>query len=215
MKCRYCGSDCVKDGCQTDGTQRYKCKKCKRRQQKDYSSNAYDLNTDLSIIKYIKEGVGIRGLSRLLDISTTTVLKRILLISSKISPPHVIANAIYEVDEIKTFVGCKSNHIWIAYALNRETKSVVSFSVGPRTNNTLNQVLDKLTNAKRIYTDRLKNYKYLIDPAIHRTTLYGTNHIERHNLTIRTHIKRLNRRTICFTRKAGVLYAILKIYFWG
>ena len=41
----------------------------------------------------------------------------------------------------------------------------------------------------------------------------GTNHIERHNLTIRTHIKRLTRRTICFSRKAIMLYAVLKIYF--
>lgn len=96
------------------------------------------MNIDFSIIKYIKEGVGIRGLSILLDISTTTVQKRILLISSKISPPHVIANAIYEVDEIKTFVSCKSNYIWIAYTLDRKTKSAISFSVGPRINNTLN-----------------------------------------------------------------------------
>lgn len=66
-----------------------------------------------------------------------------------------------------------------------------------------------------IYTDRLRQYRTLIDPFIHRTTLYGTNHIERNNLTIRTHLKRLSRRTICFTRKAEKLYAVLKIYFWG
>ncbi|HMW09684.1 MAG TPA: transposase, partial [Bacteroidia bacterium] len=32
---------------------------------------------------------------------------------------------------------------------------------------------------------------------------------------LRTHLKRLNRRTICFTRSAIMLFACLKIYFWG
>jgi insertion element IS1 protein InsB len=43
---------------------------------------------------------------------------------------------------------------------------------------------------------------------------YSTNHIERFNLTLRTHLKRLNRRTICFSRSLVLLNAILKIYFW-
>lgn len=79
----------------------------------------------------------------------------------------------------------------------------------------MSKVTDKLTNAKRIYTNELRQYKYLISPEIHRTTHRGTNHIERNNLTIHTHIKRLTRRTICFSRKAIMFYAILKIYFWG
>jgi len=122
---------------------------------------------------------------------------------------------VYEVDEIRTFVGRKTNHVWIAYALNRKDRSVACFSVGPRTNETLNKVLDKISNARRIYTDKLRQYKALICPTIHKTTNRGTNHIERHNLTIRTHIKRLTRRTICFSREVIVLYAVLRIYFWG
>jgi IS1 family transposase len=79
----------------------------------------------------------------------------------------------------------------------------------------LGRVLDKLSDAKRIYTDKLRQYKTLIPAAIHRTTNRGTNHIERNNLTIRTHIKRLARRTICFSRKIAMLHSVLKIYFWG
>ena len=79
---------------------------------------------------------------------------------------------------------------------------------------TLNAVLEtlRLSDAKRVYTDRLRNYRSLIETKIHRTLLYGTNHIERHNLTIRTHLKRLARKTICFSRSAVILSAILKIY---
>lgn len=215
MECRFCGRKCIKDGCQTNGKQRYKCKGCNKKQQANYKYNAYHSNLNLNLTTYLKEGVSIRGISRILKISVTTVMKRILEISNSIESPVVIANAVYEVDEIKTFVGNKKNHIWIAYALERKTKSVVSFSVGPRTNKTLNKVVSKISNAKRIYTDRLRQYRTLIDKRIHKTSLYGTNHIERNNLTIRTHLKRLNRKTICFSRRIGMLYAVLKIYFWG
>ncbi len=215
ITCKFCDGKLIKDGHQKNGVQRYECRECHKKQQASYSYNAYNPVTNKSIVTFIKEGVGIRSAARILEISTTTLTKRILAISKKITPPHILANVIYEVDEIKTFVGKKQDHIWIAYALNRENKSVSCFSVGPRTNETLSKVTDKLTNAKRIYTDKLRQYKTLISPEIHKTTNRGTNHIERHNLTIRTHIKRLTRRTICFSRKAIMLYAILKIYFWG
>ncbi|WP_255539589.1 IS1 family transposase [Flavobacterium sp. CLA17] len=38
--------------------------------------------------------------------------------------------------------------------------------------------------------------------------------MERKNLTLRTHLKRLNRRTICFSKSLVVFTAVLKIYFW-
>uniref|UniRef100_UPI0038B39A68 IS1 family transposase n=1 Tax=Flavobacterium soli TaxID=344881 RepID=UPI0038B39A68 len=44
---------------------------------------------------------------------------------------------------------------------------------------------------------------------------FGTNHIERNNLTLRTHLKRLNRRAICFSKSLIVLVFVLKIYFWS
>ena len=215
MICKFCGGNCVKNGYQNNGKLRIKCKNCHKKQQVDYTYHAYTPELNREISQHVKDGVGIRGIARLLKISTTTAIKKILSISQNIASPHIIANAVYEVDEIETFVGRKSDHIWIAYALNRTDKSVACFSVGPRTNETLSKVTDKLWNAKRIYTDKLRQYKTLISPDIHKTTNRGTNHIERNNLTIRTHIKRLTRRTICLSRKVIMLYAILKIYFWG
>ncbi len=215
MTCKFCGGYCVKNGYQRNGKQRLKCKNCHKKQQEEYSYFAYNSTINGDITSYIKEGVGIRGLARLLQISTTTLMARIITIAKNVVAPHITAGSVYEVDEIKTFVARKKDHIWIAYALNRKDKSIACFTVGPRTNETLSRVLDKLSNADRIYTDGLRQYKTLIPATRHRTTNRGTNHIERHNLTIRTHIKRLTRRTICFSRKIGMLYAILKIYFWG
>lgn len=114
-------------------------------------------------------------------------------------------------------LNAKTNFIWLVYALEKESKKVVSFNVGKRTNKTLSRVVDtlKLSNAKKIFTDGLKNYKYLIESNVHAVKRHATNHIERNNLTIRTHLKRSNRRTICFSRSYVMLDAILRIYFWA
>ncbi|WP_245569881.1 IS1 family transposase [Flavobacterium soli] len=114
-----------------------------------------------------------------------------------------------------TYIRNKRNFIWLVYALEKDSKTVVSFNVGKRTNKTLSRVLEtlKLSEAKKIFTDRLKNYRYLIEEQLHAVKRFGTNHIERNNLTLRTHIKRLNRRTICFRKSLMVLVCVLKIYF--
>lgn len=64
-----------------------------------------------------------------------------------------------------------------------------------------------------VYTDKLKSYQSLIPSAIHKVIRFGTNHIERTNLTLRTHLKRLNRKTICFSKSEVMLKAVLNIYF--
>jgi insertion element IS1 protein InsB len=79
--------------------------------------------------------------------------------------------------------------MWVVSAFERENGKIVSFKVGRRTNITLKIVVDTLKNAgcKAIYTDKLANYKSLIDKSVHNTRARGTNHIERAHLTLRTH----------------------------
>ncbi|SNR93188.1 IS1 transposase, partial [Flavobacterium sp. ov086] len=142
---------------------------CQKRQQSDYGYNAYKSNINQNIILFTKEGLGIRSTARLLKISTTTLLKRILLIAGKINQPITSKGKTYEVDEMCTYISHKRNFIWLVYALDKNSKTVVSFNVGKRTNKTLSRVLDtlKLSEAKKIFTDRLKNYRYLIDEKLH------------------------------------------------
>ncbi|WP_129020226.1 IS1 family transposase [Edaphocola flava] len=123
----------------------------------------------------------------------------------------------YEMDELCIYVKNKARKRWIAYAIRKDTREVVDFSIGSRTNRTLTKVTDTLilSNAVKVFTDKLINYKYLLPSSIHSTKNRGTNHIERKNLTLRTHLKRLGRKTICFSRSIAMLAACLKIYFWA
>ena len=93
----------------------------------------------------------------------------------------------------------------------------MAVNVGDRNTKNLRLVVNKLLllRPNRIYTDRLNIYPSLIPKEMHKRFQYCTNKIEGMNLTLRTHIKRLSRRTICFTRNKTYLEAHLKIYFLG
>jgi IS1 family transposase len=166
----------------------------------------------------ICESVSVRGIARILKISINTVQADIRQ-GGKVTakPPIGLRQAIVEVDELRTLIGNKENQYWVAYALTRTTGKVLDFVVGGRTKRTLRTLIHTLllSNVHKINTDRLNIYRSLIPAPLHDFGKYGTNRIERKNLAIRADIKRLSRRTICFSRSRVMLENCLKIYFWG
>lgn len=217
MDCRYCSHNCHKKGKQKNGKQKYRCVSCKKYQQGEYGSIVYQPFFNSILIRHITDGCGIRSTARILAISTTTVINRTKKIADSITKPETAFGKEYELDEMKTFIGSKKNKCWIAYAIRKDDRSVTDFRVGKRTKKTLRGVVETLllSKAKKIYTDGLDLYRYLIPRKQHSKKKFMINHIERKNLTLRTHLRRLSRRTICFSRNAAMLAACLKIYFWG
>jgi IS1 family transposase len=132
-------------------------------------------------------------------------------------PEHALDQDSLEVDELWTYVGRKGEEYWVAYAIDRSTRLVMDFVVGKRTKATLKQLMDRvlLLKPKVIRTDKLTLYERLIPKDLHCRGANCINRIERKNLTIRTHLKRLSRRTICFSRSLQMLESCLRIYFWG
>ena len=218
MKCKNCNSsNYVKKGIRNN-KQRFYCKDCKRYFQSTYNYQAYKSETNNLIKGMLKEGCGIRGIARVLDISKNTVLSRMLKISKQIKVPYFNKfGCKFEVDEMFIKIANGKSHNWLVYAIEQKTKSVIGFALGSRNTENLKSVINKvlLLQPNRIYTDKLPMYKSLIPEGIHKRFQYCTNRIERMNLNLRTHIKRLSRKTICFTRNQEYLEAHLKIYFWG
>jgi insertion element IS1 protein InsB len=62
--------------------------------------------------------------------------------------------------------------------------------------------MDKLSAfyVARYYADDWKSYRKYIPSSKHAIGKADTWRIERLNINFRTHIKRLNRRTICFSK---------------
>ena len=216
--CQYCKGKCRKSGRQRNGAQKLYCRVCKKYQQSFYVKQAYRAETDDWISKLVSEGVGVRGISRLLNISVSTVISRVVRIGRKITKPAISQDQrSFEVDELWTYIGKKSNEFWVAYAYNKEADRVEDFVVGRRTKSTLRPLINRILSSgvKQLRTDGLPHYKRLIPKKQHRTGPYCTNHIERKNLSIRTHLKRLGRKTICFSRSVVMLESCLRIYFWS
>jgi insertion element IS1 protein InsB len=210
--------------------QKYYCRCCNKYQRSCYQYKLATSAADNNITLLNNEGMGISsppslhygraGTSRYLHIPKTTVRRRILSISNKLLPPIISeTNMVYEVDEMQTFIGKNhpSNYAYINYAINRATKQVIHFVVGSRSKEMIGKVIAKLLSLspRRIYTDGLNIYPSLIPAAIHKVFRFHTNTIERNNLTLRTHIKRLCRKTICFSKNIVMLIASLKLYLWN
>ena len=164
--------------------------------------------------------MGISSIGRYLQIAKTTVRRRILIISNKLTAPLFYeTNQVYEVDEMQAFISKNhpSCYVYITYAINRCTKKVIDFVVGKRTKENIGKVITTvlLLNPGKIYTDRLNIYPSLIPAPIHNVFRYHTNTIERNNLTLRTHIRRLSRKTLCFSKSIAMLSACLKLYLWN
>lgn len=77
---------------------------------------------------------------------------------------------IYEVDELYAPVGGKL--CFVIYAINRTTRKVIDYAIGARTKENIDKVVKKLLSLapKRIYTDRLPLFSYIIPINLHRVT---------------------------------------------
>jgi IS1 family transposase len=181
-----------------------------------YTYNAYTSTINCDVISHVKEGCGIRSIARLLNISVNTAMSRIKRIAAAINKPIPAIGRTYEMDELKTYIKNKREECWVIYALDKQTGEVIDFKAGRRTNANLKVITDTLliSNCKKIYTDGLMQYRQIIPSSIHIVKRYSTNKIERKNLNLRTHLKRLNRKTICYSKDLLMLESCLKIYFW-
>lgn len=215
MECKYCKGKCIKKGFQS-GIQKYCCKVCKRYFQETYSYKRCTKEDEKMIVVLNNEGVGICGIARITGISKANVINKIKSIASKIKLPAIIEDQQeYEMDELVTYIKNKKDAYYIIIAINKVSKQVIDFTIGKRTKENINKVLERIKklNPKRIFTDKLNIYAALIEKSIHCTTLYTINHIERFNLTLRTHLKRLTRKTICFSKSKIMLERCLLLYF--
>lgn len=107
-----------------------------------------------------------------------------------------------EVDEQWSFVGNKSNQRWLWLAINHYTSEILAYTFGSRTDSALRQLKNLLKPFKitKYFTDGLGAYQRLLPVDQHQEGKRNTQKIERKFLNFRTRIKRLARRTICFSK---------------
>ncbi len=120
------------------------------------------------------------------------------------SIPFAQANItlICEVDEQWSFVRTKKNRRWLWYAWEPRYKRIIAHAFGQRNTDALRLLLALLkpfdinfffTDDFSVYTKELPREKHVVGKRF-------TQRIERTNLTLRSRLKRLVRRTIGFSK---------------
>jgi insertion element IS1 protein InsB len=107
-----------------------------------------------------------------------------------------------ELDEMWSYVGKKAEPRWLWHAIDHASGRVLAYVFGPRKDTVFLQLKALLEpfGIRRFYTDGWGAYERHIDPAQHAVGKANTQKIESKHINLRTRIKRLVRRTICFSK---------------
>ena len=223
VRCPHCQSEqIVKRGKTARGTQRYLCQntRCAKGSFLLDSCNRGCLpEVKQTIIDMSLNASGVRDRARVLHICPTTVLRELkkkaavlesvnTAVLRTLDPAEVAwdleraGEAEAEMDEMWSFVGNKGNPRWLWHAIDHHTGVVLAYVFGRRKDAVFLQLKALLEpfGLTRFYTDHWGAYTRHLDAEVHSPGKRNTQKIERKHLTLRTRIKRLVRKTICFSK---------------
>ena len=107
-----------------------------------------------------------------------------------------------ELDEMWSYVHSKANPRWLWHAIDHYTGKVLAYVFGRRQDDVflkLQQLLDPF-GITRYFTDGWGAYERHLEAEQHTIGKAHTQKIESKHINLRTRIKRLVRRTICFSK---------------
>ncbi len=101
-----------------------------------------------------------------------------------------------------SFVGAKATARWLWHAIDHHTGRVLAYVVGNRKDTVFLKLhaLLALFGISRYDTDKAGVYRRYLPPEQHTVGKLTMQKIERKHLTLRTRLKRLTRKTLCFSR---------------
>jgi insertion element IS1 protein InsB len=119
-----------------------------------------------------------------------------------------------ELDEMWSCVGSKKQPRWLWEALDHQTGRIVAYTFDRRTDRALVKLKALLApfGIRRFYTDGWGAYRRHLDPTRHVVGKRRTQQLERTHLTLRTRIKRLVRKTICFSKSVQMHEIVVGLF---
>jgi insertion element IS1 protein InsB len=132
------------------------------------------------------------------------------------SSPAVVIRKVKEaeLDEMWSFVSSKKQSRWLWEALDHQTGRIVAYTFGRRADRALlklKALLEPL-GIRRFYTDGWGAYHRHLNPQRHVVGKRRTQQLERKHLTLRTRIKRLVRKTICFSKSVQMHELVIGLF---
>ncbi len=226
IKCPDCHStDIIKHGKSSENKQRYLCQnpECLRRTFiLDYKYLGRRREVRQQIVEMSLNSSGIRDIARVLEVGASTVIRELKTKKpylksvnqkalERLRPEQVEVEICKvkeagveesELDEMWSFVESKKNPRWLWHAIDRSSGQVLAYVFGRRKDEVF-RALKKLLEPfgiKKYCTDGWGAYERNLPEDQHEIGKRKTQRIERKHLNLRTRIKRLQRKTICFSK---------------
>ena len=113
-----------------------------------------------------------------------------------------------------SFVGKKKAPRWLWHALDHRTGEVLAYVFGRREDQAFLKLKALLApfGITRFYTDGWGAYQRHLDLLLHDVSKHHTQQLERKHLTLRTQIKRLVRKTICFSNSTAMHDLVIGLF---
>ena len=119
-----------------------------------------------------------------------------------------------QLDQQWSFVRNKQNQRWLWVAICQYTGQVLAFTFGKRSNQSCQRLMQMLKpfNIGYHQTDDWQSYRAQIEAGKHKVGKRFTQKVERLFLTLRTHIKRLARKSICLSKSELMHDTVIGLY---
>jgi insertion element IS1 protein InsB len=119
-----------------------------------------------------------------------------------------------EADEMWSFVQSKKQNRWLWHAIDHQTGQVLAYVLADHKDQALVELKALLEpfGIQTFYTDGWGAYARLLDQDQHVVGKQNTQKIERKHLTLRTRIKRLARKTICFSKSEWLHDVVIGLF---
>jgi insertion element IS1 protein InsB len=107
-----------------------------------------------------------------------------------------------EIDEMQSYTKNKNNVRWVWSILDHYSGELLAYVIGCRTTANFHKLMALIDDLgiEMHYTDRLNIYKGFFESSKHGISKYKMQRVERLHLTYRTRVKRLTRKTICYSK---------------
>lgn len=119
-----------------------------------------------------------------------------------------------ELDEMWSFVGSKQHQRWLWHAIDHITGEVLAYVLAEHKDTAFLELKALLEpfGITQFYTDGWGAYERHLEPVFHTVGKANTQTIERKHLTLRTRIKRLARKTICFSKSEWLHDVVIGLF---
>jgi len=187
------------------------------------------------IVDIAMNASGIRDTARVLHVSPTTVLKELKkpelnqVDQTVLKPLHpegvegeiwradeleVRGGLSSELDEMWSYVRSKANPRWLWHAIDHHTGQGLAYVFGRRQDTVFLELKELVEpfGLTRYFTDGWGAYERHVEAEQHTVGKENTQKIERKHMNLRTRIKRLVRRTICFSQTTTMYDLVIGLF---